>query len=61
MEPASLIMTLIVTGLKLWENHSGKKLTAADLEAMIAEVDEATPEAVKAQARARLGLPTNPS
>lgn len=52
--------------IQIWANHSGKPTgwvpTQQDVEDMLAIVDAATPEARKAAARVRLGLPpANPT
>lgn len=53
---------LILANLfQIWANHTGKPPgwvpTQEDIENMLAIVDSATPEARKAAARERLGLP----
>lgn len=46
---------------KIWANHAGKppdwKPTQQEIDDMLVTVDSATPEARKAAARARLGMP----
>ncbi len=59
-----IILGLIDGGFKLLANHLGKpegwKPSQEEWDALNAEVAAATPEAVKADARTRMGLPPEP-
>lgn len=56
----TIIATLLNTVIQLWANHANKppgwEPSAQDYADMRSQVDAATPEAMKAAARVRLGL-----
>jgi len=58
----SIIAAIITGGFELMRIHQQKpegwKPTQAEVDAFLLNVDSATPEAEKAAARVRLGLPT---
>ena len=55
------IAQIIAAAFQLWANHANKppgwKPTQTEVDDLLSQVDAATPEAEKAAARARLGLP----
>lgn len=57
---ATIIVSLLNFVFELWRTHSGKpagwKPTQEDIDALIAEVDAATPEAEREAAKKRLGI-----
>lgn len=57
----TLILALVTGGIELMRQYLNKPPgwtpTQADIDDFNAQIDAATPEAVKAEARARLGLP----
>ena len=58
---STIVVTLLNFAFEIWRTHSGKpagwKPTQEDIDALLNEVDAATPEAEKEAARKRLGLP----
>jgi len=57
---ATIIASLLNFSFEIWRTHAGKpvgwKPTQADIDSLLSEVDDATPEAEKEAARKRLGL-----
>ncbi len=57
----TLVAKAINALIEIWGRHTGKppdwRPTAQDLADFLAQVDAASPEAEKAAARARLGIP----